>query len=403
MANGLISGKSQVKLRSGRSKTKGNSSILSFFQKVEQSKDPRNQANASTLSITDDNDDLFMDQVEQADLPARIRSATPEIPRDSTSITNGSEESTNLDVTRNITTRYNEDRGPTKRRRLGSPEAQTSPSRVLPEQWDSVEDEGVAESKQASRPLALATTLVGDVSLVESSTRTGKDNVPEIARSESSPTTPGPTNLLRGDEQLEKQSPQSEGAIKCQRGHDKKPVRRHGPFLDDDDSDVDFPGEETLVQDIPVSAILDDDLLEGKPARSNSPVESPQLDEGMKAGLTSFILPSLKREATSIYDEPDEFDGIDFDDEFAEGEEYVERRMLAEQRRLEMVENGLEEFEDKTWSSVVDGDGNGPSGKDSKSSLTDASDLTCPICATPLSGLTSSVRCAAHLQKDNQV
>ncbi|KAF4633249.1 hypothetical protein G7Y89_g4878 [Cudoniella acicularis] len=99
-------------------------------------------------------------------------------------------------------------------------------------------------------------------------------------------------------------------------------------------------------------------------------------------GQEEPTIPTLKKEATTVddwskFEDIDEFP--DDQDEFADGEEFIERKWMEEQARLEAAEEGLEEefnsFEDNF---VVE--------KPSDEGMTPA----CPICNASLSGITTN-------------
>lgn len=105
----------------------------------------------------------------------------------------------------------------------------------------------------------------------------------------------------------------------------------------------------------------------------SSPRESPMQDTPIAANI-----PTLKKEATSI-DEWSKFDDFEEfpDDEFADGEEFVERKWMEEQARLEAAEGGEEDefngFDDGDLDGIVAGE-----------EMT----ASCPICNTSLGGIT---------------
>ncbi|KAF2099862.1 DRMBL-domain-containing protein [Rhizodiscina lignyota] len=116
--------------------------------------------------------------------------------------------------------------------------------------------------------------------------------------------------------------------------------QKSGPFAEDSDSDVD----ETSFPRRRASARKDEKIqaAPSAPHRTASEITTiteTHTDEGVPE------LPQLNRPTTNDSNVGDfeEFEGmIDFDDEELEGEEYQERRYMAEQRRLEMAEAGFE-------------------------------------------------------------
>lgn len=115
---------------------------------------------------------------------------------------------------------------------------------------------------------------------------------------------------------------------------------RKGPFVDESDDEGEIAN--------PLTSGFHAALTEPRPpatSRSEDAVlppreEADSAEEGgstPRAPLTPFSAPLLKREPTSYADEPDTEDVDDFiDDEYPEGEEYLERRWMEEQAELEM-------------------------------------------------------------------
>jgi DNA cross-link repair 1A protein len=106
--------------------------------------------------------------------------------------------------------------------------------------------------------------------------------------------------------------------------------------------------------------------------KRSSPRESPKEETPVVADI-----PSLKKEATSI-DEWSKFDDFEEfpDDEFADGEEFVERTWMEEQARLEAAEEGQEE----EFNGFDDDDLGGKAQEEMTAS--------CPICSASLGGIT---------------
>lgn len=115
--------------------------------------------------------------------------------------------------------------------------------------------------------------------------------------------------------------------------------RRAGPFAEDSDSELDevplprrrAPTRKDVQRETTANIKVDGPVGAATTATPTEE-EAPEL-------------PELKREVTALSNVVDyeEFEGmVDFDDEELEGEEYQERRYMAEQRRLEMAEAGFE-------------------------------------------------------------
>jgi DNA cross-link repair 1A protein len=114
---------------------------------------------------------------------------------------------------------------------------------------------------------------------------------------------------------------------------------------------------------------------------SDEPIQSPHVKVGKEANAVPAI-PALKKEETSV-DDWSRFDDIgEFpDDEFADGEEFVERKWMEEQARLEAAE----EAENAGYKDVFNGfDDDLLEEKPSDEGMTPA----CPICSANLGGIT---------------
>lgn len=165
-------------------------------------------------------------------------------------------------------------------------------------------------------------------------------------------------------------------------------VTRKGPFIEDsddgDDEDLNHLASNVMPKDI----LTDANSLSSEPA----PPAIPGIVSGKKGRIEEVVNPptatSLKQEQTSI-DEGDEFQGIDdfIDDEFTEeGEEYVERRWMEQQRHFEMDGAEDAEFENNQGLTTED---IGGEGKDLPNERVSAN---CPVCSVAFDGLTDQVR-----------
>ena len=160
-----------------------------------------------------------------------------------------------------------------------------------------------------------------------------------------------------------------------------KASRKPGPFMDDSDSEDDSPpiSRRTMVINSNPPKTVEVDTSESVQKQPTSPEE-------YDASISENISPGLKREETS-YDDVAFFDGFeemeDFEeDEFpAEGEEYLERRWMEEQRRIEMEEDGV--VEDGQESSESDGK---PEARPGESTSMQPSNSACPICGISFKG-----------------
>ena len=322
-------GRSQTTPRStGRQSTtllkhkgKTNSSILSFFKKTE-----------SPLKFdkgTEPKDDgLFLQDVEKQSFEELSQIPTP--PRENEIIEFSDEDSC----------RYNENIGAVKRRRMSIGNVMISE---------------LSEVKHA---------LNSNGEIGEISRRTATSGV----------TATTPSSMPRSV-----QSEATENATLLTNGHS---VPRHSgpsPFIEDDESEDKIT--ERLVKELFCK-------------NQNSPVAKSILSPTSKkhdpeAMIPEYIpeVPSLKREPTSMI-APDAFDGIEdfIDDEFPEdGEEYMERRWMDNQERLEL---GLEEAD-------VDDDyfveENGKPVDCSLNKVSESQAGSCPICNASLEGITPDV------------
>jgi len=126
-----------------------------------------------------------------------------------------------------------------------------------------------------------------------------------------------------------------------------RPKKRIGPFLDDSDSDEETPvdqADETQPDDLMQEPAVTEDDEELVPSKQE-PSEEQQSPEDSEE-ITQEFPPHLKHEATSYAEQDgfEDFEGADedFDEEYAEGEEFSERRFAKEQRRLEKLEGRME-------------------------------------------------------------
>jgi len=158
--------------------------------------------------------------------------------------------------------------------------------------------------------------------------------------------------------------------------------RRVGPFVEDSDSDGDelpprlfrsFSGPTNSLPEGPGPYSLD--------GTSEIRMESEVKEEEEDISLpdTNIFAPNgpplLRSEETSVPEaiEEDEFGDADFEDEYMDGEEAIERRWLEEQMAIELAENG----------SINEGDA---SAVDDIFKTTEA-EQSCPLCGESLAGV----------------
>lgn len=289
-----------------KTKGKANGNILNFFKKAESGFFLSNSGN-------DDGDSLFIEDNEvKKVVSSNTQGPTPPSDPDTPPRSNGNSPSDNNP------TRYNEDTGSVKRRRLNDT-IKEEPRSPMP--WDE-EPPNPTEETSATEKISLSPT----------------DIVP----------------------------PQ------------RRDMTRAGPFIEDSDS------EDEVLREL--SRGVFGSLAQ--PPSSNTPVTvEPSNNQEESESLTTDnipLVPKLKREATSVVGGGG-FEGFEdfIDGEFPEdGEEYMERRWMEEQRKLEQ---GLgDEEEDEAQDEAIKEE----EGLTVGLSLHEAEDLSCPICSASFAGLT---------------
>lgn len=166
----------------------------------------------------------------------------------------------------------------------------------------------------------------------------------------------------------------------------QQPAKRKGPFVDEseDEGDVSYPGRfesADLAADVSrVETSRKEDFASPWQEGLGSTKEHDTEKDGEAAMPPA---PSLKREPTSLGDALD-FDGMEdfIDDEYPEGEEYMERRWMEEQAELEV---GVDEDE---YSSETPGIGLQSGQKESTvAGGAEEGTASCPICGESFGGL----------------
>ncbi|KAL9073664.1 MAG: hypothetical protein Q9157_004656 [Trypethelium eluteriae] len=162
---------------------------------------------------------------------------------------------------------------------------------------------------------------------------------------------------------------------------DEKTAPKSGPFIDDSDSEDDSP---TFARR---PLVVNSDPPKTVDANLSDLAQHSVKEEESGAWISEEEPPALKKEETSYGDVDgfDDFEGMeDFeDDEFpAEGEEYLERRLMEEQYRIEMAEEGITERDPGGF----EGDAESKAGGDWKSGK-QPSIATCPICGASFEGV----------------
>ncbi|MCJ1399179.1 hypothetical protein MMC11_002381 [Xylographa trunciseda] len=304
----------------GKPKGKSNGSILSFFKKAEFPQ----KLNAT---VAHEDNSLFFEDVKRPK-EENTPTQTPTPPRDAGDI-----------VLDEAADRFNEDPFPSKRRRTNE-YSLTAP-----------EDSG--DSWSSLNPDLRIRSVTKAV-------------LSELTRS---PSAIDPATIERPlDEIREKGVPERES------NHETilEPLPSNGPFVEDSDS------EDEMIKHLSRTA-FSGTTTSGKPGvREDLPTGAVKQEP---PDLSLPTVPTLNREATSIVG-GDGFDGMEdfIDDEFpADGEEYMERLWIDEQKRLEF---GFEENEmDEDLSEVKDDTVIG--------SVDIQTEETCPLCNISLTGVPS--------------
>ena len=342
----------------GKAKGKSNGSILSFFKKAESSQ----QANGNGGG----NGSLFFGGDNFHGSLSRPRSPTPDDLYDDPLELVRQSSSTSQTLNQDLEgSRYYESGTSIKRRKIDSASSIGDSGHIA---------EGNNEPKvheRTGRPLLADGE--GVILKEEGCTPPPMDfEEPSFGLSEHGPST--------GTDKHTEPDP-STGIISGAVAREDK--RKLGPFIEDSDSEEDV--QNTLKDN---GGAQDPDLEAEKVAGivASGVHEAEQSDEENAQALISLKVPMLKQESTSVFG-GDAFDGIeDFgDDEFAEeGEEFIERRWIEEQRRLEL---GLE---DEGHGGLAEGSMEGPTGDEWGGQMELAA--SCPICAVDLTGITDAVR-----------
>ncbi|KAF1999438.1 DNA cross-link repair protein pso2/snm1 [Amniculicola lignicola CBS 123094] len=156
--------------------------------------------------------------------------------------------------------------------------------------------------------------------------------------------------------------------------------RKTGPFLDDSDSEADEVGMPTTLHrcDPPIEAADPEDTLQVNEAHI---VADDKLEHG---SALDTMPPLLRKESTSQLAQEDfeEFHGLE-DDDVLEGEEYDERRWMEEQRRLEMADDGVEDYDDREPPDLFPEVGQG----EHQEGEPKCEGPHCPLCNASLKGL----------------
>ncbi|KAI9720683.1 MAG: hypothetical protein M1828_005563 [Chrysothrix sp. TS-e1954] len=330
MSNGIQAKPSPVRtpptsIKPARSKGPANGNILSFFKKT-----------ASRSEISDGNDESLFLQDESASIisdPVVAVEGQQTAIRDP-SLAEALKESTNYQHNDNLS-RFNESSNPVKRRKMSWP------------------------SRENDLGLLAARDVVDD-----NSKRLEPSN--SYPRKEQEGLEPL-TALVEAKQELEQT--QKEKA---------------GPFIDGSDSEDESP---PMVQtNVPADAPTTSSDVSGKEEEAGKE-RLHQDQNGKTPGKT--VVSNLKREATSCIEGDGfaDFEGMeDFDDEYEEGEEFVERRWQQNQSTLEEDE-GVDYDENEDATEMVDIKAEPPDHNDFSEPDAAAAIPSCPMCNSSLAGI----------------
>ena len=175
---------------------------------------------------------------------------------------------------------------------------------------------------------------------------------------------------------------------------------RSGPFVDASDSEEEDDVKQEKESNIKTERMTVEseppNLASSTSLQDGPPIKALPHDELQHVRQTPPLVPMLKREGTSIVEEDGfaDFEGMeDFDDDYEEGDEYIERRYMREQRRLEAEagdgnvsdDDDLIGAEAETHRSVVD-EASEPA--EQPDEVREGVASSCPICSISLAGVT---------------
>ncbi|KAI9751777.1 MAG: RIBULOSE-phosphate 3-epimerase, partial [Chaenotheca gracillima] len=322
----------------GKVKGKSNGSILSFFKKVDIESERAN-------GVVDDSTSLFVGG-EDWSAPTQSHARSPSPTNDF-----GFEDANGASMNGG-NSRYNEDSTPVKRRKFDNPDSSPGQSsqRTEPSTADHLTSKttdqlDLVDQIQVGNP--------GDMKKTSPADKACSPPPPEVVAGNDKDPSIGTANLIR---------------------------KRSGPFVEDSDSE-DEPSDFTKASS-----------NEETPGANSIPISEPpdtkasrsaQKDGPNEDGGDSKSPPvTLKREPSSVFNVADFEDFKDWGDgEYMEGEEFLERRYMEEQRRLEMAEDGLED-------DIIE-EANGEEVK-YETELELAEAATCPVCNASFAGVQDS-------------
>ncbi|KAI9678003.1 MAG: hypothetical protein M1817_005947 [Caeruleum heppii] len=382
--NGVINGMMGPKRGSPATngKQKANGSILNFFKKAETS---ATSNGGSPFPPSQESgvpsDSLFVDGLRTS--PAkkpRCRSATPDI---LTHERHMSVERLPFGSHVDPTPRYNEDGNPVKRRKTGSAQSSSNEgsrcSSPLP-------DEEIKVIGNETQDPLVDDIEVGRLENAEAVPLDDACSPPPPADDASAHS----SSRRRPIESLN----DSNTANNCV-GEDEStlaPTRERlvGPFVEDSDSEDETAIKESLLLEgvqsaqQPVTTVTYSTLHGDENPKISD--EAIQVDSAVESAAAP--VPTLQRESTSMYGGEGFEDYEDFgDDEYAGGEERLERRWMEEERRLRIADEGVDEdlADDDVFEAV-------PEDLNAQQGLSRETDneATCPICSASLGRLKDS-------------
>lgn len=377
-----------MQLKPGKSKARPNGNILSFFQKVQQPRDGRGTSEVEHASPAEKQESLFIaEEVENVNPSSRVRSATPNDLQDQPSL--GLVDQHAFEALGTEDTRFNEKATPMKRRRVDLSPSQSSRHSDVLNGLLSRDNRSATTVKGDSFATVAADGRNGTTQPVHSSTKISNNYSPAPLTLESYPTGPSSTNSPASIDHVRATTQQTKAVLYGE--PELKSLHRRGPFIDDSASDDDARESKASLEPSCGPSSKPEDQLDENSSKGTAERKDINVGGADLVHNPQVKIPSLKREVTSIYDGLDEFDGLDFDeDEFLEGEELIERRLMEEHHRLEMLEDGADEDQDESASWAV-GETKAVEANP-ETSVTVNDPRICPICAADLSGLTDNVR-----------
>lgn len=160
--------------------------------------------------------------------------------------------------------------------------------------------------------------------------------------------------------------------------------RKAGPFFEESDSEQEEEAPEAVIG---IGEGADDAMVAGEmPQQSAVSAETPKDEPSTALRKTPAAVPSLVKEETSYepgLDEFRDFEDGDFDeDPFEGGDEFMERRYMEEQAKLEE-----EYYDEKDYDCPLDADNQVDRPETTTSDRSASTESTCPICSIGLGGV----------------